>query len=59
MKRFSGFWEISEKEVTSRRGEASGQKLLEKSRHFLPRCFALTANAQYSVIFFQRPPKIH
>ena len=33
--------EISEKKVTSRRGEASGPKLLEQSRQFPPRCFAL------------------
>jgi hypothetical protein len=44
--------EISKKKVTSRRGEASGQKRLEKSRQFPSRCFAPTANAQYSVNSF-------
>lgn len=37
------------KKVISRRGEASGQNLLDKSRQLSPRCFAPTAYAEYSV----------
>jgi hypothetical protein len=38
---------ISDEKDTSRRGEASGQNLLDKSRQSSPGCFAPPSNAEY------------